>query len=233
MKIRNIILANASVAAIMIGATFAFAQPSDPTQYSTPAERAQTQQLNAQGADGTTTPPATLNGEQPAYGNGTQSGYTDQPAPPPSAQDDQYQAQQSQYQQQQQDYQAQRAQYDRDVARYDRAEFRYSDYPRAYPYNYDNGRLWRIYLIQDPTHQLAQAPVEDPSGAWVGKVRNVDINPGGQPLRVEVALNRRVSVWVNPSHFRFDPANHVVFTDLTRDQLWHFPGATYESGSWP
>lgn len=228
MTVRNIVLANASVATIMLGATFAFAQSSDPTQYSTPTEQAQTQQLNSQGQDGTSTSPSALNGEQP-----TSAGYSAQPAPPPSAQRDQYQAQQDQYQQQQQDYHAQRAQYDRDVVRYDRAEFRYADYPRTYPYRYEDSHLWRIYLIEDPTHQLAQAPVEDPSGAWVGKVRNVDINPGGQPLRVEVALNRRVSVWVNPSHFRYDPANRIVFTDLTRDQLWHFPGATYESGNWP
>jgi hypothetical protein len=37
-------------------------------------------------------------------------------------------------------------------------------------------------------------------------------------------------VWVNPGNLRFDADDHVVFTDLTRDQLWQNPGATVESG---
>ena len=231
MKIRNLVLSSASFAGVLLCASLGMAQPADNSQTSSPGERAQTQQLNSQANDGTYTSPDRLNGQQPAYGSGTPTGYSGQTPPP--AQQQQYQDQQQQYQDQQNQYQQQRSQYDNDMQRYDRAEFRYTDYPHAYPYRYEDGHLWRVYLIEDPTHQLAQAPVEDPSGAWVGKVRNVDINPGGQPLRLEIALNRRVSVWVAPSHFRFDPASHIVFTDLTRDQLWRFPGATYESSNWP
>jgi hypothetical protein len=87
-----------------------------------------------------------------------------------------------------------------------------------------------LYLIADPTHQLWNAPVEGPSGRFVGKIRNVETGPDGRPARVEVALNRMVSVWVRPGDLRFDPENHVVFTDLTRDDLWNMPGATMESG---
>ena len=144
----------------------------------------------------------------------------------------QYQQQMDQYQRQQDQYQAQRAQYAHDMRRYDLAEWRFADYPRPYPYRYDS-HLWRIYLIEDPTHQLAQAPIEGPSGEWVGKVRNVETNAGGGPWRIEVALNRRVSVWVQPDHFRFDPSDHIVYTDLTRDELWNYPGARVESGYWP
>jgi len=78
---------------------------------------------------------------------------------------------------------------------------------------------------------LAQAPVEGPDGQWVGKVRNVEIAPDGRPARVEVALNRRVSVWVQPGNLRFDPQDHIVFTSLTRADLWQLPGATYESNT--
>ena len=52
----------------------------------------------------------------------------------------------------------------------------------------------------------------------------------GRPRRVEIALNRVVSVWVTPGHFRYDPDERVLFTDLNRDELWMMPGATVESG---
>jgi hypothetical protein len=72
--------------------------------------------------------------------------------------------------------------------------------------------------------------VEGPDGRWVGRVRNVDIAPNGRPGRVEIALNRRVSVWVPAGDLRLDPDAHVVFTDLSRADLWQMPGATVESG---
>jgi hypothetical protein len=46
---------------------------------------------------------------------------------------------------------------------------------------------------------------------------------------VQVALNRRVSVWVQPDDMRFDADNHVLFTRMTRADLWNMPGSTYES----
>jgi hypothetical protein len=149
----------------------------------------------------------------------------------------QYQQQQQQYQQQQQDYQDkqgryedQKHQYDRNVLNYDQAQWNYNDYPAAYNYRYDdNPRLSRLYLIAEPSQQLANAPVEGPSGVWVGRVRNVETSTDGRPARVEIALNRRVSVWVDPRNLRFDTENRVVFTSLTRAQLWETPGATVEA----
>jgi hypothetical protein len=149
----------------------------------------------------------------------------------------QYQQQQQQYQQQRQDYQDkqgryddQKRQYDRDVMHYDQAQWNYTDYPAAYNYRYDdNPRLSKLYLIAEPSQQLANAPVEGPSGVWVGRVRNVETGVDGRPSRVEIALNRRVSVWVDPRNLRFDADNRVVFTNMTRAQLWQTPGATVES----
>jgi hypothetical protein len=84
-------------------------------------------------------------------------------------------------------------------------------------------------LIAEPTQQRFQAPIEGPNGVWVGRVRNIETAYDGRPGRVEVALNHRVSVWVAPDDLRYDPVNHIVYTDLTRDQLWQLPGATVES----
>src|ERR1700733_12970872 len=66
----------------------------NPPQYSTPAEKQQTKQLNDQSVTGTTTPPAVLNGEAPTTNNAVQvqppqnqnMPQSDEPAPPPGPQ---------------------------------------------------------------------------------------------------------------------------------------------------
>jgi hypothetical protein len=226
-------------------------------QYSSPAAKQKTKQLNQQGVDGTTASPAVLNGEAPAAtGTPSQTNYvppgSEQAPPPPTPQSSiaapmklaqnepqqqyqdqqqQYQTQQQQYQDQQQQYQDQKHNYDRNIRQYDQARWNYVDYPRAYAYEYnDSPRLLRLYLIAEPTHQLFNAPVEGPGGEWVGRVRNVELGVDGRPRRVEIALNRRVSVWASPGDFRFDADDHVLFTHMTRDQFWDLPGATVESG---
>ena len=235
MKTRSLILGSTgvSLAAALMVASSALAQGySANSQESTPAERAQTQQLNMQAAEGTTQSPAELNGEA---ATSRQMAQTDQ---------DQYQDQQQQYDEQQQQYQdrqqryedqraqyrAQRQQYVRDLRRYDLVTYEWTDYPRVYVYRYDGPQLRRLYLLADPTHQLANVPIEGPSGRFIGKVRNVSTDVDGRPHRIEVALNRVVSVSVSPNHFRFDPDARILFTDLTRDDLWDMPGGTVESG---
>ena len=228
MSSRSMILGSAglSPAAILLAMQPSFAQyTGNPPQESTPAERVQTQQLNIENAQGTNQSPAELNGEASM-----------QAQPAPSGAQQQYDAQRAQYEQDQQNYQdqqdryrAQRHQYVRDLRRYDLARYEWTDYPRAYVYAYGDRRVRPLYLIADPTRQLARLPIEGPSGRFVGKVRNVELNPAGQPLRVEVALNRAVSVWVSPGHLRYDPENRVLYTDLDRDRLWDMPPATVES----
>jgi len=211
-------------------------------QVSSPAEQAQTRALNLKYGDGTTQSPASLNGEAPTPppAAGPQSSLATPPLQMAQNQDSQqqYQQQQQQYQQQQQQYEDkqgqyddQKRQYDHDVRHYDQAQWNYTDYPALYDYRYDDSpHLMRLYLIAEPSQQLSNAPVEGPSGAWVGKVRNVETGFDGRPSRVEISLNRRVSVWVDPSNLRFDAEHHVVFTRMTRDELWEMPGATVESG---
>jgi len=220
MKTKTLVLG--SVASLSLAGALFLVSPSfgqdanNSPQYSTPAEKAQTQQLNQDAQDGTAAAPATLNGQAPV----------DQPSP----RNAQYDQQQRDYQQQQDRYHAEHAQYERNIHHYDEARFYFTDYPHAYPYRYEDGRLTRLYLIADPTHQLANAPIEGPNGEWVGKVRNVETGVDGRPHRVEVALNRRVSVWVQPGDLRFDADNHILYTNLTRADLWDMPGSTFESG---
>ncbi len=225
---------------------------------STPGEMQQTQDLNARGMNGTTSSPAELNGAAPAPYPGDQSGaYSQGPsysndaqyggpppeenaplgdeAGPPSGPQAQYGDQQQQYQQQlqrygnqQQNYQYERRRYAQDVRAYDLAQYAWS-YPAPVEYRYDTGGLQPLYLMAEPSQQLAQVPVAGPGGRWVGRVRNVETAPDGRPSRIEIALNRRVSVWVRPGDLRFDPSDGVLYTDLSRDQLWDMPGATIES----
>lgn len=255
MPVKSIFLGGAALLATMCIATPGSAQyAGNPPQVSTPAERQETQSLNERYAQGTSQSPDALNGEDQ-----DQSGpppdddrYSDQPppddrsdnGPPPSSSRAQYDDQRAQYDQQraqyeqnqqryqdQQDrYRAQRHRYIHDLRRYDLARYEWTDWPRVYVYEYSSHRVRPLYLIADPTHQLFNAPVEGPSGRFVGKIRSVETGPDGRPARVEVALNRMVSVWVRPGDLRYDPNNHVAFTDLDRDDLWNMPGATVESG---
>jgi hypothetical protein len=218
MKLRTFVLGG--VASMSLIGAVAIAAPSfaqdatNPPQVSTPVERQQTQQLNAQAQDGTTTAPAALNGQAPA---GT-----------PSDSQVQYNAQQQQYQDQQQHYRDQRAQYIHDLHRYDVAQYEWTDYPaRAYAYHYrDDPNLVHVDTLD--RRQLSYTPVEGPDGRWVGRIRSVQFTPTGQPARLEIALNRRVSVFVNATDLVYDPDNKVIFTDLTRSQLWAMPGETIE-----
>jgi hypothetical protein len=253
MKTSFILLSGAAAIALL-GVTPVLAQyAGNPPQYSTPAEQAQTQQLNEQGAYGTTESPAALNGEtQPQYNPqnypntngptyGTYSGYEqgeqDQNAapPPPDYQQQQYNQQMQQYQNQQQDYQNQRQNYDvqrdryeHNIRWYDQSRWAYA-YPSPVVYEYDAPHLMRLDMIAEPSQQLADVPIEGPNGVWVGRIRNVETGPDGRPARIEVALNHRVSVWVNPRRIRFDPNGRVAFTNMTRQDLWQMPGATVES----
>lgn len=233
MKRTSLLLGTAALA---VGSILAAGAPAvaqyagNPPQVSTPAEQAETARLNQSAASGTMQSPDELNGTVSSSGAPAmqQVQYQDQQQVY-QQQQQQYEQQRGMYQEQQDRYRAQRHQYIRDLRRYDLARYEFIDYPRVYVYRYRDARLQPVYLIADPSHQLAQVPIEGPSGHFVGKVRNIETAPDGRPLRVEVALNRIVSVWASPGHFRYDPYDRVLFTDLSRDDLWNMPGATVES----
>ncbi|HEY2445005.1 MAG TPA: hypothetical protein VGI20_04630 [Rhizomicrobium sp.] len=250
MRIRTLILSATASFAVSAGSA-AFAQSgSGDGRYgngpaeSTPQEMQQTDELNRQGAQGTTQSPAALNGYQsgsqnaPANDEGSASDAQGQPSNAQysqsqdeyNAQQQQYQGQVQQYRDQQQRYRSDRERYSQDLRNWDLARYDWN-YPRAYVYHYgDAYGLQPLYLIAQPSQQLWQVPVEGPGGRWVGRVRNVEIAPDGRPSRIEIALNRRVSVWVHPGNLRFDPEYRILYTDMTRDDLWSMPGATIASG---
>ncbi|HWU25041.1 MAG TPA: hypothetical protein VN154_01445 [Rhizomicrobium sp.] len=173
------------------------------------------------------------NGSSGAYGGTTGNGNDNiSPGIDPQSR---YQQELLQYEDQQQEYRNQRAQYEYDdnhywnnLGWYDQARWNYV-YPQPYSYDFSGLRLQRLYVLEEPS-QLVDVPVEGPNGVWVGRIRNVDTDVDGHPARVEVALNRRVSVWVDPDDLRLDPDARVAFTNLTRDELWRSPDATVENG---
>jgi hypothetical protein len=217
MRTRAAILSG--VAAAAIGATVALAQSGSDSRYgsgpqqSTPAEMQQTDQLNHQSQNGAVSDQSTQAQNQSQYQD----------------QQQQYNDQMHHYQAQQQRYQYDRERYNQRLAAYDLAQYEWS-YPQPFVYHYGSGYgLQPLYLLAEPSQQLWQVPVEGPSGRWVGRVRNVEIGPDGRPSRVEIALNRRVSVWVRPGDLRFDPGERILYTELTRENLWDMPGATIAS----
>lgn len=229
MTLKTLILGSAIALAF---ATPSFAQGDEQTgpQYSTPAEHAATQNLNGQANDGTTESPAALNGQADRGQPSASQVQYEQQQQEYQAKQQEYQDSQKRYRDQQDRYRSLHIQYERNLHHYYNARFYFTDYPHAsYPYRYEDRHLVRLYMIAEPSQQLSGAPVEGPDGQFIGKVRSIETAPDGRPAHVEIALNRRVSVWVEPSDLRFDADDHVVFTHLTRSDLWDMPGATYES----
>lgn len=229
MTLKTLILGSA-VALAFATPGFAADDQSGP-QYSTPPEHAATQQLNDSATQGTNTSPAALNGQGDADQPSASKVQYDQQMQQYQDKQREYQDAQKRYRDQQDRYRSLHIQYERNLHRYDSARFYFTDYPHAYPYRYDDRHLVALYMISEPSQQLVGAPVEGRNGQWVGKVRSIETAPDGRVAHVEVALNRRVSVWVEPSDLRFDADDHVVFTHLTRSDLWDMPGATYEGSN--
>lgn len=236
MLTRKLALCGVASLAIIAFTGGAFAQADDTSgpQYSTPAEKAATAQLNRQSMDGTYASPDVLNGETSSRVPWTtKTAVADATVEQQQAQmAAEYEAEQRRYEANRAAWRAEHQAYIENLRRYDRGDYDYRDYPhRRHAYHFDETRGQRLYLIADPTAQLSQKPIEDPSGAWVGKVRNVVTAVDGRPARIEVALNRRVSVWVSPSHFLYDPVDGIVYTDLSRADLWQRPGARVEGAA--
>ena len=173
-----------------------FAQPS------TPAEQAQTQQLN-QDTGTTTTAPVT---------------------PTDQANAD-YQAQQQQYQEQLRQYKASRQNYEERSARYYAARDRYlSAHARfhrgAWPWNYEN----RLVVYRT---DLLGARVENYRGNSIGRVEELALANGHvDALRVLLDYDRG-DVWIESADLRYDGNRRVVMTNLDRQDLYEMTHETY------
>lgn len=215
MSIRKSALAGAAIAALFVGGA-AFAQETGTTQNSTPAEKAQTQDLNAEAQQGAVSNAAVSDAAQQDYQQKLQA----------------FEEQQHTYRQQRAHYDSEKARYDANHAmwrhRYDTAHWGARSY---YSVSYEDSHLVRLSTLADPQYELAFALVVGPEGNWIGKINDVDSSWGGHPERVEIAISDNKSVWVDPAELRYDLDEHVVVTNLTGDQLRSMPNARAESSS--
>jgi hypothetical protein len=172
-----------------------------PTTHSTPAEHAQTEDLNGQAANS-----------------------ADQSATQTDTADAQYQAQQQQYQQQldqnqkaQQDYQNQKAAYADATAHYENLRARFAAERAAYrrdlwPADY---RPWELR----PDFAVIHARVEITNGDHVGTVTGIARDRGGRIEGLEVSLDSGKVVWIDAGDARFNRASGILMTDLDRTDL--------------
>src|SRR4051812_30680549 len=187
-----------------------------PTTHSTPAEHAQTAELN------------------------NQIGVTDSQAPAPApqleAQAEQAQAQSdqnnAQYQQQQQQYQQQLQQhqqaleqnkvdqqrFENRTAAYQALRARYAAERAAYHRGIWPDRYVR-WTLEEYSPALVGQRVEIINGDRVGTVVDVARTPAGRVEALLVRLDNDKVVWIDQADIRYDRAGGIVMTNLDRTDL--------------
>ena len=182
-----------------------------PTTHSTPAEHAQTADLNNQVAatDGQIQAPAAqLEAQAQADQNNAQ-----------------YQQQQQQYQQQLQEHQAaldqnkadQQKFEDRSAA-YQALRARYAAERAAYHRGIWPERYVR-WTLEEYSPKLVGQRVEIINGDRVGTVVDVAHTPAGRVEALLVRLDNAKVVWIDQADIRYDRADGIVMTNLDRTDL--------------
>ena len=195
MTFRATALTGAALAAILMIGAPASAQRSPYTTNPTPAERAQTDQLNAGAAN-----QARADADDVDNTNAVnQADYN-------AARDD--------YNAKLNAYDAQRAAYDRDRSRYLRDRFGYA---RRWQVFYGYTRFQDLSRFSES--RLIGLQVSTRGGGFVGRVRDVDTNAYGRVIRVAVSTNRDRVAWIDADDLRYDPAARIIMTDLSRGQI--------------
>lgn len=187
MKLRTFALGTA--AALLLAAP-ALAQQSYYDTNPTPAERAQTNQLNSNAAS---------QAQSDADANATANGN--------------YNAARDTYDRNRADYDAQRAAYDRERARYQADRHGYGHRWDAF---YGYARFHDVVGMR--SRDLVGLTVNTRGGNRVGRIRDIDVNSDGRVSRVAVSYRDRVA-WIDADDLRYDPETRVVLTDLSRDQI--------------
>ncbi len=191
----NRLLLGTALAGTLALAVPAFAQNVYHTN-PTPAERSQTDTLNAGAADD-----ATDAADDNAATTATQNG--------------DYNAARSDYDRKIQENQADRAAYERDRARYHTER---AGYVHRWDAFYGYSRFRDVDRMN--SGDLVGLRVNARAGVAVGRIRDVDTDSDGHVTRVAVHLRGGDVAWLDPDDLRFDPAGHVAVTDLTRDQVY-------------
>ena len=201
MSVKNAALLGASaIGFVLVLLAAAPATASGPD--STPAEQAQTQQLNQN----------ISNGNAAADGQNAENNAA-------------YQAQQARYQEQLAVYKASQTNFEERAMRYEAARDRYiaghARYHRdAWPASYEQR------LIVD-TNDLLGANVHTSNGRTIGHVVEIALASGRvDALRVTLDRNRG-DVWIESADLRFDADKKVVMTSLDRRDLYVMTRETY------
>jgi hypothetical protein len=175
-----------------------------PTTHSTPAEQAQTAEING----------------HVAVNNAATDSQADTNNAQYQAQQQQYQGQQQQYQNQLQQNQAQQQRYQDRTAGYEGLRARYAAERAAY-----HRGIWPDryvpWVIVERDASLIGERVELLSGNRVGTVIDTAHTAGGHVEALLVRLDDDKIVWIDASDVRYNRADGIVMTNLDRADLSH------------
>ena len=180
-----------------------------PTTHSTPAEQAQTADINNQVAANNAAADAAANANNAQYQAQQQDYQSKQQA---------YDAQKQQYQQQLDQNAAQQQRYQNRAAMYEALRERYAAERAAYHRGIWPERYSRWVLVhEDPIGER----VELISGSRVGTVIDAAHAPNGNVIALLVRLDNDKVVWIDSADIRYNRADGVVMTNLDRNDLHH------------
>jgi uncharacterized protein (DUF2267 family) len=209
MKSRNLLAASGLALSAFLVAAPAMAQSNHvdangmPTDHSTPAEQAQTADLNAQVTQS--------NAEISAQDNNNNSKY--------QIEQQQYQQQMQQHQAQQENYQDQKDAWRAQTARYEALRERFRAERAAY-HRYDwPTRVAEWRLKNDGS--LMNARVQLISGDHVGNVVGIARASDDVIEALEVELDSGKVVWIDSADARFDRSSGQIITNLYASDLRH------------
>jgi len=193
MKIRTLSLGSVALAGLLLVVAPALA--AGTSQDSSPAERAQTDQLNSDAANRARSDTAANN----------------------AAQSD-YDAARAAYESNLNDYDARKATYDNDRASY---EARRHDYERNRDQRWgafrDHDRYHDIASFH--SSDLVGKVVSTRGGERIGRIRDVDYSPDGRVNRIAIAVRYNRVAWLYADDVRYDPRSRTILIDLSRDQV--------------
>jgi len=177
-----------------------------PTTHSTPAEKAQTAEINNDVAARN----AAADAQTKAQADSNNAQYQQQQQA--------YEAQKQQYQQQLDKNAAQQQRYQNRTAMYEALRERYAAERAAYhrgiwPERYSH---W-VLVHEDPVGER----VELITGARVGTVIDAAHAPNGDVAALLVRLDDDKVVWIDSGDIRYNRADGIVMTNLDRSDLHH------------
>jgi uncharacterized protein (DUF2267 family) len=174
-----------------------------PTDHSTPAEQAQTADLNAQVSQS--------NAEISAQDNNNRTKY--------QIEQEQYQQQMQQHQAQQQNYQDQKEAWREQTARYEALRDRFRAERAAYHRYEWPSRIADWRLKNDGS--LMSARVQLINGDHVGNVVGIARASDDVIEALEVELDSGKVVWIDSADARFDRSSGQIITNLYASDLRH------------